>query len=463
MRPKYIGDITQRAYNGFEERLTYDEMLEFLKNPLNFMTVGEGLKRDLLENLDFQCDESEAISTFKAVVREYGFTASEMQNFDIKVHEWFNGNKRPKIGWAVRLCFAFKLNEEQAGHFLWKVCRLNGFCYRNAIDVICCYCLANEKSYRDARVFIDRFKANLRYSDVNEYKKIVLNRIKKGISDYTESTQTIIDTFKNLKGMSESDFEDKLFSLSKYFLDYSISAHDGIVAQYTAVKEQLKKDRPVDIGLSDTIQREQVKDGKIYTTYSIESLSKEGTYKKVDGNNIEPIKFDGQYELSYSFVWNELSKRNKLIFGTEDHEIRPTRPITEVCDHVQELVMALPTVDRLITFMKDSRPQSATEKELCSARNVFVFLFFAQYVLRWERYLYDITTTDESPEEFFSDFYESLNNALENCGYGYLYYANPFDWHILSCVRLLDINSGEDDEMSALTQFNEALAQLAED
>jgi hypothetical protein len=57
-------------------------------------------------------------------------------------------------------------------------------------------------------------------------------------------------------------------------------------------------------------------------------------------------------------------------------------------------------------------------------------------------------------------FYIGLNEELDKCGYGYLYLANPFDWHIMNCVRLLD--TAQDDTQGALIRFNEVLARLAD-
>ena len=469
--PKYKGDITQHAYNGFEECCSYEEMLSFLRDENRFMSVSKGIKRDLLDCLDFQGDEDEIIADFKAVVCGYGFTDAEMRGFDDKVSEWFCENKLPNRAWAIRLCFAFGLDDDQAGHFLWKVCKLNGFSYRSAEDVIYCYCLANGKPYQDAKTLIDEYKANPNIPRIEDYKKLVIARIKEKIRDNTVGTKVLQDKFSNLKGMTEDSFRCDLFANTKYFINYSVSAHFGILTEYEAVVEQLKLNRPTDVGISDTVEMKQKdKKGNEKTSYVTKALSETGTFDIVDGDQVRHTKFDGQYEFSYESVWTELSERNKCIAGTEDRATRPTKPISSVCNHVCKLVSSLPPYEKFKEMTKRSKPQLATEKDFCYARNVFVFLYFAQFVLRWERYLYvsyDITKKeqsmpDEPPEEFFGEFYESLNIELENCGYGYLYYANPFDWHILSCVRLLDENLGGIDEIDALTHFNEALSQLAE-
>ena len=428
--PEYIGDVTQHAFDGFEEHCTYDKMLSFLSDPQNFMTVPKGIKRDLLECLNIEGSDEEIIEEFKRIIKVYSFTTPEMRKFDEQVHGWFYENKLPRRDWAVRLCFVFQLNDEQAGHFLWKVCKLNGFCYRSAEDIIYCYCLANGKSYQDAKALIADYKnsdKNTNFPSVKAYKELVISRIQTGIEDFTETTDKLRIAFRNLKGMDEKSFKNKLFSHSKYFIDYGISAHKGIVAQFYAVRQQMKMEPLDDMDEED----------------------------------------DQKSDLTYELVWRKLAETSELIGEAQKPETRPLMPINAITSHIQILVNSLPSVKKIRTIMKHSRPEAATDRKGNSARMLFVFLYFAQYVLRWERYLFDVIENDEKPEEFFSDFYEGLNNQLENCGYGYLYYANPFDWHILSCIRLLDNffsdeDSEDDDMFGALAQFNKALAQVAE-
>jgi len=462
--PKYMGDITQNAFNGFEKHCTYEEMLTFLRDPSHFMTVSKGIKRDLLECFDIKGDDTDVVEEFKRIVREYEFTAAELRGFDDKVNELFYEDKLPKRGWAVRLCFAFGLNEEESGHFLWKVCRLNGFSYRSAEDVVYCYCLANGESYQDAKALFDEYKSNPHFPNVNVYDKLVRERIKTEVDDYTVRTGELRNAFSNLKGMSKADFKTVLFEYSKYFINYSISAHQGIIMQYESVIEQMKKDRPADVGLSDTVEK-TYKDskGNSGVTYRTNDFGETGSFDVVDGDKQVRRTFDGKYEFTYDSVWRELAETSQYIDNTLNKETRPMLPISAVCNHVEMLVNALPPVEKLETIMKASKPESATDRAYGSARMVFIFFYFSQYVLRWERYLYDIVEQGESPEEFFGDFYEGLNNQLDSCGYGYLYYASPFDWHVLNCVRLLDESSSNDDELGALEQFNKAMTELVGD
>jgi hypothetical protein len=428
------------------------------------MTAKKGINRDLLECLDFKAqNDNEAFSMFKSVVREYSFTFNQLRGFEL-AEEWFFKDALPNREWAVKLCFAFKLDEVQAADFIWKVCRLNGFCYRSASDIIYCYCLANKKTYAEARMMYSEYLKTSYSEKVAEYKEIVLERIKSQSQDYTVRTQTLRNKYANLKDMPEQVFVKHLITNAKYFIDFNISAYLGLVEQYNTVIAQLKKSRPADIGAGLVTIDEPDKDGfckMVDLSYCFEDSTGAliHTHTIIDGDD-EPrtTKFDSEYELSYATVWEQLSERVKCAGGTDEPLKRPTTPVGAIRNHMKYL-LSLPTLETLKKLLQD--PPRATEKERNSARMLFVFLYFAQYVIRWEHHLFDLKET-KPKKPLFKIFYDMLNKQLEDCGYGYLYYANPFDWHILKCVSLLDEDwDNRSDYPDIIAEFNEALGQIA--
>ncbi|MCL2221954.1 MAG: hypothetical protein FWB92_06415 [Oscillospiraceae bacterium] len=461
--PKYMGDITQHAYDGFEKYYDYDEMLDFLRDPTNFMSVRKGILRELRECLDFDVRDDEVFGVLKRVVEEYGFDPDDIKDLDKNIIAWFDGSKLPDRAWATKLCFAFGLNNEEAGHFLWKVCKLNGFSVRSAEQVIYCYCLANGKFYEYAKGIIAEFATEIANNpQIQEYKKTVQKRIKDKDSNFTVRTDELLHKFANLKGLDEQAFKKRMFDHAKYFIDYSISAYHEMVAIYNEAKEQIKKDRPIIEWLSDTVElkNKDAEDGKRYATRNFSSPCEYSVVHNKEGEIVKK-QFDGKYDFDSALIWQHLVKVNVLIGKKQSDGTRPIKAISHVCNHVQILLESLPSASRLQELTKPSRPENATKNG--TARMVFVFLYFAQFVIRWERYLFDIEEKGDAPNKFFSVFYNRLGNLLDSCGYGNLYYANPFDWHILSCVRLLDEGSKSDDELGALEWFNKAMARLAGD
>jgi hypothetical protein len=309
---------------------------------------------------------------------------------------------------------------------------------------------------------------------IQDYIKIVQERIKKKDSNFTVRTDELRLTFAGLKGLDEQAFKKRMFDNAKYFIDYSISAYHEMVAIYREAKEQIKKDRPIIEWLSDTVELKD-KDAEGGVRYAIRNFSGHGRYDvvgydidekdkrkiEIEDMKIVNTELDGRYGFTYKLVWQWLAETNVIINDGLEVKTRPTKAINAVCNHAQLLVESLPPYSRLQELMGPANPENATKDS--ATRMVFVFLYFAQFVIRWERYLSDIEEEGEAPEEFFSEFYEELNGLLESCGYGYLYYPNPFDWHILTCVRLLDEGAKSDNELGALEWFNKAMAELAGD
>jgi hypothetical protein len=155
--PKHMGDITQHAYDGFEKYYDYDEMLNFLRDPSNFMAARKGVLRELKECVDFNVGDGEIIGELKRLFVDGEFEQDDIDGFGKEAEAWLSGKKPLKRESAIKLCFALQLNNEEAGHFLWKVCKLNGFSVRSAEEVIYCYCLANGKSYGYAKGIITEF------------------------------------------------------------------------------------------------------------------------------------------------------------------------------------------------------------------------------------------------------------------------------------------------------------------
>lgn len=133
-----------------------------------------------------------------------------------------------------------------------------------------------------------------------------------------------------------------------------------------------------------------------------------------------------------------------------------------MCGHIKGLLTKFLNGDNLKKLYTD--PKRTTEKEHGSARKIFVFFYFINYVLRWGSYLNNenVEIKGEPPTNFFAHFYSALDDLLKRCGYGNLYYADPFDWLILSCVCSLNENdqSGEGDDLDALSLYYEILECL---
>jgi hypothetical protein len=463
--PQSFGEHTKQGYSAiYELDLMLDDALDYVSNPSNFLSVHDGIVREL-HRLG---DTGSADDLFAAFLRRVKDSNVKISQFTCrtseqsKSHKWFyrsidsKDDYLPSRSDAIKLCFAFKLNVEDAADFLWKVCKLNGFCFRRADDIIYCYCLANGLEYamtKEIKGIYNAFAPPITPSDFPHITR----------------TRTLYNVFGNLRGIKHDDFIRMLCANKHNFIGYSKTAHAEMVAVLEEVKEQIQKERAIDsrsAWLTEQIEvRQKNKQGFEEVAYKTAKLSANGKLRIVDGNEIIETNGDDD-EFTYAFICKQLLERQTLP-SSSDVAIRKVPPIKAMCFYVSNLVSFLTESNLEKVIQNENR---ATEMEYGCARKIFVFLKFAQYVLDWESFLYGAAAQDEpvkfnagsgeEKDEFIEDFYIALNDALDRCGYGYLYYANPFDWHVLNCVRLLDTNN--DDTRRALIQFNEILGQMTE-
>jgi hypothetical protein len=285
------------------------------------------------------------------------------------------------------LCFAFELDDKQALDFLWKVCKLNGFNFRRAEDIIYCYCLANNQCY----VYADA---------VRLIKKYIASPLTVDASSeiYTKSTRSLISIFSDLKGMDEATFLERLQSNKKNFIGYSITAHNEFLRLYSKIEERLTEHLKYDYAFA--------------TSHTLKNIQ-----------NTPPMSID--YETICS-VLVENSSDNR-------DELKKDKSMGGISKHLKGLLSDFLNAENL--KKRYNEPRSATEKEHGSARKVFVFFYFADFVFKWDENKgkeKDITKIN-----YFERFYRGLNSLLQDCGYAYLYPADPFDWLILNCIMAL--------------------------
>jgi hypothetical protein len=378
-------DFTQQGYNAiYEQDLSFDDALAYVADPSNFLSVYAGITREL-RRLDCGGSDEEMFAAFKQLAKDANVKISEFvcreEPEKGKAFRWFYTSREsneeclPTREHAIKLCFAFKLNIEQAANFLWKVCRLNGFCYRRAKDVIYCYCLENHLSFSTVSVIIANFK---------NYKTEQAAPVEPHIT----RTQTIRDRFGKLKGLPQAEFEAMLCADKHNFLDYSRTAHDEMKAVYAEVLAEIEKERALgsrSAWLSDTVEvKKKDKNGKFVTSYETKKFSENGNLKIVDGDEFRETIGDGD-EFTYEFICRQLSERFKDEYADEI-AIRKLTPNKVYCRYVADLASFL-TKDNLSKAIASK--EYATETERGCARKLFVFLKFAVSVLKWERFLFN--------------------------------------------------------------------------
>ncbi|GHV14158.1 hypothetical protein FACS1894219_09890 [Clostridia bacterium] len=466
--PHTMGDFTKQGYASiYELDLSLDDALDYISDPTNFLTVHDGIVRGLNFLGDTGSDDELYASFLRRVKKSKtkiaDFAPSKLPETG-KAYKWFYASKSgrenslPSRNDAIKLCFALEMNDlDRAADFLWKVCRLNGFCFRRAEDIVYCYCLANNLDYPTAKDLIKRYGSHKAERQASSELHIT-------------RTQTIRDLFGNLQGLQQGDFETLLFVNKHNFLGYSKTAHEKMVEAYNEVKSEIEKERALgnrSAWLSEQVEvRTKDKKGNLNISYRTAKFSEIGELNIVDCDSVHKTIGDDD-EFTYSFICRQLAERHTNEWDT-DVSVRDLTPNRAYCHYVSDLVSFLTESNLRNVIQKDAR---ATEYESGCARKLFLFLKFAENVLKWERFLFSPIETREprrktadkpqESQELFEDFYIGINEELDKCGYGYIYLANPFDWHIMNCVRLLD--TAPDDTHGAIIQFNEILARLTDE
>jgi hypothetical protein len=338
-----------------------------------------------------------------------------------------------------------------ATDFLWKTCKLNGFNFRKAKDVIYCYCLTNpDFDYTNALELIE------------EYEQIRIENAGARIL-HSKSTIALKSEFDNIKGMSRIDFI-KILSANKHnFINFSITAHKTFFELYGRIKEKTCLDEMYDYATATSHTVKKIID-IMNLEHEFEFLSANGQYENVDNESfIEKIV--------------ELKKKMK-IFANEDERLVKTsnESITRQINELKRkcgipsvnyyetvcnvLVKCSPDLKRGELRMDDAlrgislhlsrlftnflntktfekrynNPEITPDSEESYSRKLFMFFCFVDFVFRWNnRYKHNF----DDRADFFDRFCRGLNSKLDECGYPYLYYADPYDWLILSCIVAL--------------------------
>jgi len=321
------------------------------------------------------------------------------------------------------MCFAFGLSDiskpKTAGEFLFNVCQINGFNYRVAEDIIFYYSLTHDEDYGYAERLIA------------EYKEKTAG-VKVGDGYETSPTEEVEEIFKELAVMSEEEFMEKLVANAHNFIGYNKTAHNEFVRLYDELSELILNEIKEDNASSDAGEIDGYDNGR-----------------GKDTRIRDEIIFD-------SFLRALTAK----IKGEAKRKTRDT--LTDILDGFpaeSDIVKMRSTAKNYRNWATgDGKNVGGNDFHHGYARKAFILCFFNAYILDWKK-VWD-NPQSKTPVSFFNDFYRRLNSKLRSCSYGAIYPANPFDWLILKCAKLLDeADPFEDGDITEI--WSETLKLLA--
>ena len=438
---------TQRAKAAIwnEEYCSPEKSLEFLNVRDNFMSISKELAR-VMDQADIgMTDENKIDELFNRLkCLDNASTQDEPAISKNAVRGWFRKDSVPDRHNAIKICFALSLSAEQSKDFLRKGCRLGGFNFREAAEVIYFYCLKNNKPFGAAQNMISKYKAA--DYEVSGIEPDARTRVLRNVF-----SQDIWD---------DESFLNALCANKGNFIGYSLTAH-GKYQYYKAhlawmiIEWYLRKENELPIYAPDdedyvisNIRHaigDAIKNDKDFVDFqdpvnlNLNNLRKAWQAFIIKAKS-KPAKYD-MNQILQKVVPNKMLLR-ETIWGI------PFMWDKKEPDFISTKLSSLNDVFEFFTRSQylsgmDTRPVDATLGKY--ARKTMVLLYFLNFIYSW-------ISKELKVDMIYNRFYIGLEKLLDECGMAYIYPADPFDWLILKSVKSFE--AGNEDPIEF---FNEVL------
>lgn len=174
-----------QKWSDYDAYAEYASTIEFLNTEDGFRSFGDGLVA-LMQKKDSSMDTEKAIAHLTACCKKNGVELCEIGSTNT-LKSWFKGGPRPKKGEDSRdamfaLAFALEFTPEEAAELFHKVYLDRAFNFRNEKELVYYFCLANGKTWADAKIIIAAIE-----HDVDGYDATL----------HTEAIQTDVDKFSD--------------------------------------------------------------------------------------------------------------------------------------------------------------------------------------------------------------------------------------------------------------------------
>ena len=174
-----------QKWSDYDTDAEYASTIEFLNAEHGFRSFGDGLVA-LMQKKDPSMDTDKAIAHLTDCCKKSGIELSEIGSTNT-LKSWFKGGPRPKKGEDSRdamfaLAFALEFTSEETAELFHKVYLDRAFNFRNEKELVYYFCLANGKTWADAKRIITAIE-----HDADGYDATL----------YTAAIQSDVDKFSN--------------------------------------------------------------------------------------------------------------------------------------------------------------------------------------------------------------------------------------------------------------------------
>lgn len=428
------------------------EIVALLNDKGMFRTFGDGLLY-LIKQKNPSLDNEAALEFLKKSCKSNGVTLKEI-GCENTIKNWLNEGMRPSKGENTRhhlfaLAFALNLNVEETVYLFERVYLDRAFNYRNQNELICYYCLENNKTWADVNRIIAKVDS---IETINEGYTIATNQLKATfdtISTEEELINFIVHNRYNIFTYERIISDDsKMNSTAKHLLqDLIEKAKDETVEEELDFQNVTGNERFDSAGRNrdafmfdfllkyyrmqfygrkiDPPSRKKPS-GMVVAGYCLKHLR--------DGN-------ENEYKALLYFDKDKDKKIKEIMKAFED-KIDPNAPKTSTAYMYYMITGQHPKLMGIKSVFKNFRlpdeiknrfPRVSlfAEDELTyeTLRKMIILLYS---YLFWRDY-HNKKIVDSRKMKAYVD---GLNQTLDMCGFSELYYGNPYDWLFLYCTSL---------------------------
>lgn len=177
-----------QKWSDYDTDAEYDSTIDFLNAEDGFRSFGDGLVA-LMQKKYPSMDTEKAIAHLTTFCKKNGVELSEIGSTNT-LKSWFKGGPRPKKGEDSRdamfaLAFALKFTPDEAAELFHKVYLDRAFNFRNEKELVYYFCLANEKTWADAKRIIAAIKHDVGGYDATLHTAAIQTDVGK-LSDESE-------------------------------------------------------------------------------------------------------------------------------------------------------------------------------------------------------------------------------------------------------------------------------------
>lgn len=312
------------------------------------------------------------------------------KNLNDRIRNWFNPNEAvmPKREIVYQLCFALGMDAMETAEFFIKGFLERPYNFKELKETVYFYCLNNGLHYKDSEALYQKAYA-LRNEDATSAES---------------ATMTI--------GSTILSFHDE-----EVFLEYVQQNRQSFETKSTSANREISR-----LKEECAVLAQQEHKARYSSDYQDAIAERDDRVEK-DARN-DPNQKDADFSLPQKkdIQINTLESLLSAIYGRSSRNM--TANITsEEKEQIPKLVH-----DALITnHMQSNQIDKGTATDSLKRSTLIILTFYHFFVGRQLRNL-------ENSIDVYDEFVDKMNETLLRCGYGMLYWRNPFDWLFGFCA-----------------------------